>query len=233
MAEGFSEFDCHADQRAVNDEIEDRVVGAVAEVNVRRQRPVADVGGEGVAVELPRVAVDRGNLPGEQAAAGKAEAADVALYESMLAGRELVAQPETDHRVGPVQRPTVGDADGFAAIELREARIGEADGTREIQIDLGRHVPEAAAGIGVERREGLIAARPFPDLVQAGSLDDRHGLGDGGIGLEAEPDAGDRIGIGGGRGRMPSCAQTTSAKKPNRPLLASKSPMNAVGELLF
>src|SRR5260370_19917280 len=101
-AERISELDRQADQRAVNDEIEVRVVGAVAEVDVRRQCPVADVGGERVAVELPRVAVDAGNLPGEQAAAAKAEAADVTFYESMLAGRELVAQPETDHRVGPV-----------------------------------------------------------------------------------------------------------------------------------
>jgi hypothetical protein len=109
----------------------------------------------------------------------------------MLAGRELVTKPEAYHEVGPVQRPAIGDADGFRAIELGEAGIGKADGTSEIQIDLGRHVPETAAGIGVERREGLIAARPFPDLVQAGSLDDRHRLCDGGIGLEAEFDAGD------------------------------------------
>jgi hypothetical protein len=63
MAEGFSEFDGHSDQRAVNDEVEVRHFNAVAEVDVRRQRPVADVGGKRIAVELPRVAVDRGNLP--------------------------------------------------------------------------------------------------------------------------------------------------------------------------
>ena len=117
----------------------------------------------------------------------------------MLAGRELVAQPEADHGVDPVQRPAVGDADGFAAIELGEAGIGEADGAREIQIDLVGHVPETAAGIGVERREGLIAARPFRDLEQAGGLDDRHREGVGGVGLEAELDARDWIGIGGAR----------------------------------
>jgi hypothetical protein len=57
MAEGFSEFDGHSDQRAVNDEVEVRHFNAVAEVDVRRQRPVADVGGKRIAVELPRVAV--------------------------------------------------------------------------------------------------------------------------------------------------------------------------------
>src|SRR5258707_673272 len=123
-----SEFDGHADQGAVDDEVE--VVGegtAICEVDVRRQRPVADIGGERVSAELPRVAVDGGNLPGELAAARKAEATDIAFHESMLVGRELVAQPEPDHGIGPVQRPAVGDADCLAAIELGEAGIREGN----------------------------------------------------------------------------------------------------------
>ena len=70
----------------MNDEIEVRVVGAVAEVDVGRQRPVADVGGERVAVELPRVAVDAGNLPGEQAAA--ALLSSIAIARPVTGGAE-------------------------------------------------------------------------------------------------------------------------------------------------
>src|SRR4029077_5726996 len=51
------------------------------------------------------------------------------------------------------------------------------------------------------RREGLISAWPFRDLEQAGGLDDRHREGVGGVGLQAEPDARDWIGIGGARCR--------------------------------
>jgi hypothetical protein len=50
--EDKSKLDGQADQRAVNDEIEVRLFGAVAEVDVRRQRPVADVGGARVDCSL-------------------------------------------------------------------------------------------------------------------------------------------------------------------------------------
>jgi hypothetical protein len=183
-----SELDGQPDHRAVNDKVD--VVyeaAAIGKVDVGRQRPVANVGGERVAAVLPRVAVDGFSLPGEQAAAGKTEAADVGLEECMLAGRKLVAQPESNHGIGPEQVPAVGDADGLAAIELSEAGIGEGDGAGEIEIDLVGNVPEAAARIEVERCEGLLAARPFGNLVQAGRLENRQRDCGGGVGLGALP----------------------------------------------
>src|SRR5258708_39929399 len=59
-----SKPDAHADEWAVQNQVEVRRVGTRAEVDVGRESPVAHVGSEVVAAELPDIAVDADQLPG-------------------------------------------------------------------------------------------------------------------------------------------------------------------------
>src|SRR6185437_6388338 len=95
-------------------------VGSGSPSVVYAQSAKAQDGRDLVAAELPSVAVGAHGLPRELAPAD-AEAAYVAAHKDFLVRREAVAQPQTQHRIDPLDHVRAGRREAERVIDVHPA----------------------------------------------------------------------------------------------------------------